>query len=208
MKLTVAGLLLAISSVAHGLQLRAGNGRIASSNETSAENIAPGAYLFRSIDGTGNHPSNKGAAGMILPRKVTDAYPDGKGDDMYMPDRPNPRKVSNSCMAQSSSHVNDRCLTNLVWLWGQFLDHDITLTPTGDEYNPIPIEDPSDGLYSPGGMPFTRSEHSNDVPRQMFNKITAFIDASNVVSFAKPMTSVILSRPYSKTSFFFFCNLQ
>jgi len=68
---------------------------------------------------------------------------------MIWPDLlPNPRNVSNTLMAQSSSHENDRCLTNLVWLWGQFLDHDITLTPTDpDEGEPIPIEDPSDPFY-------------------------------------------------------------
>lgn len=144
---------------------------------------------YRRIDGTGNGRNDAGCAETMLLRKVETNYPgDGMGEDMHWPDQPNPRNVSNTLMAQSGSHENDRCLTNLVWLWGQFLDHDITLTPTNhSDKASIQIEDPEDPFYLSQEMPFERSVNIAPYrePREQINMITAFIDASNVVSMPK-----------------------
>ncbi|MDX1612358.1 MAG: peroxidase family protein, partial [Candidatus Thermoplasmatota archaeon] len=89
----------------------------------------------RSIDGTGNnlaHPT-WGATGTQLLRMAPAAYPgDGSGASMMgPPDRPWPRVISNALSDQAGQDVpSPQGLTNMAWQWGQFLDHDITLTPT------------------------------------------------------------------------------
>ena len=108
-------------------------------------------------------------------------------------------------MAQSSSILNDRGLSDWVVHWGQFLTHDMTLIDTGAAYNvlstgatgdfSIPITDPSDPL-GPNPITFNRSKfdpatgngdledttHSGvqPIPRWQINSITSYIDASNV----------------------------
>jgi hypothetical protein len=72
-------------------------------------------------------------------------------------------------------------LSDAVWAWGQFIDHDLDLTdshPSNGSIN-IPVLDPFDILYP---MIFVnRSNHTvvNGV-REPFNEITSFLDASQV----------------------------
>ena len=166
-----------------------------------------GAVEFRSIDGSGNNLSNleQGAAGTRVIRFGYDAdYPDGIGDVITETGKPNPRDVSNAINAQSGSILNDRNLSDWVVHWGQFLTHDMTLIPTGEQYNMlstgetgdfnIPINNPSDPL-GPNPIPFNRSQFdpatgNGDVidtprgtipiPRSQINAVTSYIDASNV----------------------------
>jgi len=145
----------------------------------------------RSIDGTGNNVSNPalGSAGTAQMRTMPSAYPDGIGA-MAGASRPNPRAISNAMFQQSGSLPDAGGLTNWVWQWGQFIDHDIVFTPTFDaatnpaQAAPIPVP-AGDPVFMPGSnISFMRSQMAPgsgvSSPRQQMNGITAWIDGSNV----------------------------
>jgi peroxidase len=107
------------------------------------------------------------------------------------PNRWSAREISNEVLTQSGSIPSDNNLTDMLWQWGQFIDHDVDLTEPGNtESEPIevPLGDP---FFDPLGqgnktIPFSRSVYdpltgtSIYNPRQQINEITGFIDASNV----------------------------
>jgi hypothetical protein len=140
---------------------------------------------FRSFDGYGNNRSNEdwGAAGTDLLRLAPAAYWDGVSS-LAGQDRKSPREISNIVCAQGDSIPNQYGLTDMVWQWGQFLDHDISSTEHGAEEAPIDVPD-NDPVFH-GEIPFHRSVFNpytgnhTDNPRQQPNQISAFIDASNV----------------------------
>ena len=74
---------------------------------------------------------------------------------------PNPREISNALFHQVGSVPDQRGLSEYIWIWGQFIDHDIdhTLLQTGDGAETINIEIPEgDPVYIAGSMiPVTRS---------------------------------------------------
>lgn len=147
----------------------------------------------RSIDGSGNNPAveEMGATHTQLLRLVPSAYADGVAS-LAGPDRPNPRAISNAVSAQSESMPNPLGLSDYLWQWGQFVDHDIDLTdgvaPPEPANITIPLGDPYFDPQSTGTveMALNRSIYapetgdSVDNPRQQLNEITAWIDASNV----------------------------
>ncbi|MCB0320143.1 MAG: peroxidase family protein [Bdellovibrionales bacterium] len=143
---------------------------------------------LRSVTGEGNnseHPT-MGMAGMPFKRMMKPAYRDGIGDPQG-PELPSARLVSNQCADQLSQRFNDKGVSDFVWQWGQFLDHDITLTPTMAPAEELKIEIPKgDRFFDPTGsgdkwMRMERSFYTMvDGVRQQVNEITAFIDASNV----------------------------
>ena len=147
---------------------------------------------YASIDGTGNNVDNPeyGSTDTELLRLADADY----GDGQYTPageDRPSAREISNVIAAADTSQTNDRYLTDIFWVWGQFIDHDITLTETAhDEFgNPLqsyPIKVPTGDIYfDPDGsgddvIDLNRSNYEVDENgvRQQINQITAFIDGS------------------------------
>ena len=147
---------------------------------------------FRSIDGSNNNLRHRewGSAGSELARIVDMAYADGIGEPSG-PDRPSPRLISNLVSAQHTAMPNERGLSDMVWQWGQFIDHDIDLTAEGDvEFLPVSVPQ-GDLQFDPSGtgseaIGFTRSavaDGSGDTaerPRQQINQITAFIDGSMI----------------------------
>ncbi|MAS95267.1 MAG: peroxiredoxin [Verrucomicrobiales bacterium] len=143
---------------------------------------------FRTITGQGNnveHP-HWGNAEIPFLRRTTADYSDGV-DAPSGGDRRGAREISNAVSAQEESIINHRKVTDYLWQWGQFLDHDITLTPTSDLIEPFNIPIPAgDPYFDPQAtgtqeIPMDRS-FSVDVDgvREQINEITAFIDASNV----------------------------
>ncbi|MEB3359991.1 MAG: peroxidase family protein [Synechococcales bacterium] len=154
---------------------------------------------FASFDGRGNNQSfsNVGAAGTQLVNIAPLGYVDG-GATLAGGDRPNARDVSNALGQQDELMPSSRGLTNFIWAFGQFLDHDLSLTPSqsredaarnGEFINiDIPIGDP---FLDPQGtgtveievrrsefVPGTGTDPNN--PRQYENEITHWIDLSSV----------------------------
>lgn len=144
-----------------------------------------------SVDGSGNNTAHPlwGSAGIALIRKAAAAY----GDLVSTPageSRPSARAISNAVSTQKESIPNSRNLSDFIYVWGQFLDHDINLTTSGTESLPIavPAGDESFDPTSTGSkvIPFTRSAvaagtgTSTDNPRQQIAGVTAFIDGSQV----------------------------
>ena len=146
--------------------------------------IFAGLSEIRSVDGTGNNLSNPtwGSANTPLLRDSPLSYMDQMGDTLV--DWGNPRLISNSLSTYSGPKFDSRMLSSMVWQWGQFIDHDISLTEAHVENGTadIPVMEESDILYP--SVSFVRSNHvggdSVETPRQQVNQITAFIDASNV----------------------------
>jgi hypothetical protein len=143
---------------------------------------------FRSIDGTGNNPNNPllGSAEIPLLRLTTVGYGDGVGTPAGA-DRLSPRAISNIVAAQADVIPNTQSVSSFVWQWGQFIDHDMSLSRVGnpaERFNiPVPAGDPQ---FDPGGsgtkaLPFQRSAFLivNGI-REQVNVNTAFIDASQV----------------------------
>lgn len=47
------------------------------------------------------------------------------------------------CRVRSKESIlNRHFVSDMVWQWGQFLDHDLTLTPVNDEADPLISEFP------------------------------------------------------------------
>ena len=143
----------------------------------------------RSADGTGNNIDNPlwGATNTQLPRVMPNDYVDGIGNEVLSePLRANPREISNAVVAQAFPEPNSRGLTNFVWQWGQFIDHDVSLTEADAANGMASIPVPSGDVLAPGPIPFSRSNFDPDTstsmvnPRQQINQITSYIDASNV----------------------------
>jgi len=146
---------------------------------------------YRTIDGTFNNLENPrwGAAGDNLRRLSGNGYADGISAPGGV-DRPNPREVSNVIFAQDGLINDPLNLSDFCWVFGQFIDHDIGLTPDGPE--PMLIEVPTgDPWFDPTAsgqavIPMQRNLFDRatgmgpDNPRQHPNIITAFVDASSV----------------------------
>jgi hypothetical protein len=165
--------------------------------EALEERCVPDAAPFYSIDGTGNnllHP-DWGAVGQDLLRVAPAQYADGVSA-LGGVGRPSPRLISDVLVTDSTDGnlPNSRLMSDWVYAWGQFLDHDIDLTSAGSgsqlDAADIPVP-PGDPYFDPNGtgtqvIGFNRSEYdpltgtgaSN--PRQQINDITAWIDGSVV----------------------------
>lgn len=96
---------------------------------------------------------------------------------------PSPRKISNS-ICQGVSTNNLLSLSNMMWVWGQFLDHEVDLTPEGTEHKNM-TTDPSDvnELYHTPvrTINFKSSIYKTvDGVKQQINTISSVIDATNV----------------------------
>jgi hypothetical protein len=159
------------------------------------------------IDGTGNnlfHP-DWGTAGSDLLRIAHSAYVDGLNAPAGA-NRPSARVISNALSdqtdpnnpAQDINTVNQKSLSDYIYVFGQFLDHDLDLTTanTGQSFD-IVANQPNDPFNPPGVIPFIRSDYDPNtgkivngvkVPRQQINSITSFLDGSQIYG-SDPVTA-------------------
>ena len=162
---------------------------------------------FRTIDGFGNNIANPtwGQAGTDLIRVSPVAYADG----ISTPSAPNdlsPRQISNDLNNQSDpifSGANNlgvpqtKSLSDFSYVWGQFIDHDMDLTPTGSgQAFDIPA-DPTNPNDPMGVEPFTRSTFDPNTgtpttgPRQQVNANTSYLDLSQVYGSSKTVADAL-----------------
>ncbi len=177
-----------------------GNNRIGTGNAISAFN-ATGDQTdftpleFRSIDGSENNTTHTdwGTPDYHLLRLGEANYEDNMAEPRggYASSLPSPRAISETVFTQSGSIPNSVNASDWLWQWGQFLDHDLDLTPatSGESFNiDVPVGDPWFDPFNTGTqeIAFTRSFYdpltgtAMNNPRQQMNLITAYIDGSNV----------------------------
>lgn len=142
--------------------------------------------VARAIDGTGTNEENAdwGASHQELLRLAPNSFADGISeiDDTL----PNARLISNTLAAQTENTENSFGVSNLLWAWGQFIDHDLDLTEAGETgFSPIVVPDGDPVFADDGIISFNRVEPvegtgEGDVVAAYENEITAFMDASMV----------------------------
>jgi len=143
---------------------------------------------FRAIDGAGNNAVNPqwGCSGAPFVRMMPAAYGDGvavpAGEGLA-----SPRAISNMVCAQSVTLPNDIGYSDFLWQWGQFIDHDLTMTFSVEPAQPFPIPVPSgDPYFDPAGtgtqmIALDRSEYAMiGGVREQLNSNTSYIDGSMV----------------------------
>ncbi|MEM7228126.1 MAG: peroxidase family protein, partial [Planctomycetota bacterium] len=148
-------------------------------------------YAVRSIDGSGNNVANPnwGAAHEQLLRKTPIAY----GDMISTPagaSLPSARAVSNAVCNQLTPVPNLVNASDMIWQWGQFIDHDIDLTEAQVPEEFFNISVPlGDTFFDPGNTgteEITLARSDYDIltglgpgnPRQQVNGISAYLDGS------------------------------
>jgi hypothetical protein len=150
------------------------------------------AQEVRSIDGSNNNLENPqwGAAGSPMIRVVPASYADGISEPSGQ-DRPNPRDISNALFAQNQNFDESSKMSDYVWVFGQFIDHDITLVHFNSEEPTFIQVPPCDDIFDPNcegltQIPMFRVEQrentgtSTSNPRGFTNHITPLIDGSAV----------------------------
>ncbi|MEZ4362698.1 MAG: peroxidase family protein [Kofleriaceae bacterium] len=148
----------------------------------------------RSIDGRNNNLAHPDWAtpGSHLLREASGAhYADGISS-LARPDAPSARAVSSAIFPQTGLIPSHLGISDYIWTFGQFVDHDLGLTEGNvgdglvDSFIRIPRFDPFFDPFGTGTqvMPFHRGlfdpATGQTTPRQQINEITGYLDASNV----------------------------
>ena len=154
--------------------------------------VSPPEPTYRSFDGKNNNAAHPlwGSISSDYLREISGAhYADGISAPTGA-NRPSARAISNALVAQGDvSTADQRALSTCVYEFGQFLDHDIGLAAGGttEAFDiAVPAGDPWFDPASTGTMKIwmDRSAFNPNTgtknPREQFNKVTAFIDGSQV----------------------------
>ncbi len=153
----------------------------------------PATLATYSIDGTANNLTQTewGSTQEQLLRLAKAEYGDGKSTPAGA-DRPSARAISNALADQGDQDIiSDRNLSAMIYAWGQFIDHDIGLTPTGGTERidiAVPKGDPYFDPLGTGTQVIRASRSIFDAatgtsstnPRQQINTITAWLDGSMI----------------------------
>lgn len=141
---------------------------------------------YRSHNGFNNHLYHLGTAKTPLLRKSAHAYTDSACLPVRrLPAYPSPRKISNVLCADPELQTKKSKFSNIFWVWGQLIDHEIGLTPQTTEMANIFTSGHRCSLSSDSNcdehpnhiIPFRRSLfiHKDGV-REHINEQSAFID--------------------------------
>jgi hypothetical protein len=149
---------------------------------------------LRAIDGSNNnllHPDWGSTLEQLL-RTAPAEYSDGASAPAGA-DRLSARAISELVVAQPEDQaLNERGMSAFIYVWGQFLDHDLDLTTSASPAEALPVLVPTgDPSFDPLGtgtqtIPLNRSIYDSATgtsaanPRQQINVITAFIDGSMI----------------------------
>ena len=128
--------------------------------------------------------------------------------------RASARLVSNIVIDQAGADIpNTFGTSDMLWQWGQFLDHDLDLTPGGGEAAPIAVPT-GDPFFDPTSSGTATIEFNRSVsdpttgavlgnPREQITEITAWIDASNVYGSEEERLAVLregVDSPFLRTN--------
>ncbi|XP_067948146.1 eosinophil peroxidase-like [Watersipora subatra] len=165
------------------------------------------ASSYRTMDGSCNnliHPtwgqSNQPYSRLLPAMYDADSRDDARKVGEKGFNLPSARKVSTTLHKEAVETDFSSSLTSMHMLWGQFIDHDFTLTPQVDSITccnetarrpkdcipiSIPTNDPHWGGTGRTCMEMRRSkailpDQCDNPQREQFNQLTAFLDASAV----------------------------
>ena len=147
---------------------------------------------FYSIDGVNNNLNNTnfGSVGSQLLNISALDY----GDRISSPagaNRTNSRVISNTLAQQDGAINSSLGLTNFIWAFGQFVDHDVVLSPEDHESGVAIAVPTGDSFLDPNdtgtvtipldGTAFIEGTGTDiNNPAQIENEITAWLDGSNI----------------------------
>ncbi len=147
------------------------------------------ALIYQTFDGGQNNllMPTWGQANLALLRKAASDYKDGSSTLAERgASNPNPRFVSNAVCATNSVEPSTLNFSNMVWVWGQFVDHAVDLTGGGGSMANVltgtssPQTDPNEA-YPDHTILFERSKVvSGSDPREQPNEISSFLDGTHV----------------------------
>lgn len=145
----------------------------------------------READGTGNNLAHDdwGAAGTGLLRIADAAYADGAGAPYI--GHANPRDISNAILDQDGSMPSASGVSDLFTFFGQFIDHDIDLTPESHGGETMGFS------HADGDFEIARSTYQAGTgtgasnPREYPNVITSYVDASNIYGSHDDVTALL-----------------
>jgi peroxidase len=151
------------------------------------------ALVLRYCDNDINNLSNPawGKPNTPLKRRAASSYGDGVSTLATRGiSNPNPRTLSNSFCKYAdfnASIPNKENLSDLTWIWGQFLDHEITLTEKNNAELAIiitpEIVDDANEDYPGRTILFPRSVNViNTSPREQPCQISAYISGTTIYS--------------------------
>lgn len=150
----------------------------------------------RTADGNGNNlaDADLGAANTQFKRLADADYADNVGS---IRQGPNAREISNTIVDQEQTTESAFGASDLFTFFGQFIDHDIDLTPAASGEQLV-VSIPANDPVFQQGQPITLTRSSvadgtgvNGVAREQTNAITSFADASNVYGSSEEVTKLL-----------------
>jgi hypothetical protein len=173
--------------------------------ETLEVRCVPTASASRPISEVGNNIADPtlGTAGTDLLRVSPAAYSDGISSPS-LASNPSARVVSDilnnqadpSNLAAQIQTVDQNSLSDFGYAFGQFIDHDMDLTPTSSGQFLSILADPNDPSQM-GNQTFERSSYdpstgtSTSNPRQQVNAVTSYLDLSQVYGSTQTMADAL-----------------